>query len=108
MIAILKKLLALPLVRHIIAGLAIFLILSSIYKGEIRRNKEQITSLTTIVGEMAKEPKYSIENRIDAGKSKDSHITLIPDNDLNVINPEPKPEVKAKRKGLFGWLKKKD
>ena len=100
---LLKSALKLPIVRHIIAGLLIVVVVASIYRGEIRRQGKQIKQLTETVKQLAEQPKYSIENKI-SGIKKDNNITLIPDNDLNVVNPETNRKLPDKKKGFFKRL----
>lgn len=98
-----------PLFRHVIAGLLIYYLVSSPYKGEIKRLNDENKYVIEVMAEITKTPKYSIENRID-GIRKKANVTLIPDNEITHIGDNeivPEPEPKKKRKGLFGWLKKK-
>ena len=97
---LIKSALKMPIVRHILAGLLIVAVVGSIYRGEIRRQGKQIKQLTETVKTLAEQPKYSIENKI-SGIKKDNNIILIPDNKLNVVNPEKTVE---KKKGFLRRL----
>lgn len=79
-----------PLFRHIFAiGVFYYFFVMPQIKDLRQLNEKQQQTIS----ELAQLPKYSIKNDVNAGK-KDNTVNLIPDNDLNVINPEPEKENK--------------